>query len=88
MPFDSLLSFGDLFVDPAHRVPGPVMAELVVGDPIRDPASLLTAGGRPRLGQYQLIRYRFAGVFVPPFAHHVGQERNPRTQDVGQPGGL
>ncbi len=50
---DGALGFGDLLIDPAQRAPGPVMAELVVDDPIRDPAGLLrcwwpaTAGSAP-----------------------------------------
>jgi hypothetical protein len=61
------------------------VTELVVHDPIRDAACLLTAGGRPRLGQHQLIGNSLLGVLVMPLAHHVGQKRNPCAQDVGQP---
>ena len=44
IPVDGALGFGDLLIDPAQRAPGPVVAELVVDDPIRDAAGLLTAG--------------------------------------------
>jgi hypothetical protein len=33
--------FGDLFIDPAHGAPGPIVAELVIDHPIRDSAGLL-----------------------------------------------
>jgi hypothetical protein len=33
--------FGDLLIDPAQRAPGPIVAELVIDHPIRDPAGLL-----------------------------------------------
>lgn len=81
------MGLGDLLIDAAQRAPGAVVAALVVGDPIRDPAGALRTGGRPRLGQHQLIGHRFARVFVAPFAHHIGQEWNPDAQDVGQPDG-
>ena len=50
-PSTARLGFGDLLVDAAQRAPGPVVAVLVVDDPIGDAAGLLTAGGRPRLGE-------------------------------------
>ena len=52
---DGTLGFGDLLIDTAQRAARPVMAELVVDDPIRDTAGLLAAGGRPRLGQHQPV---------------------------------
>jgi hypothetical protein len=64
------------------------VAVLVVGDSIRDAAGLLTAGGRPWLGQRQLIGHRLACVLVAPLPDAIGQERDPRTEDVGQPGSL
>jgi hypothetical protein len=35
MSVDSTLGLADLLVDPAQRAPGPIMAKLVVDDPIR-----------------------------------------------------
>ena len=64
------------------------MAVLVVNDPVRDPAGLLAAGGRPRLGEHQPVGDRFIGVFVAPFAHHIGQIRDAGTEDERQPRGL
>ena len=88
MSVDGTLGFGDLLVDPAQRSPRPVVAVLVVHDPIRDPAGLLRAAGRPRLGQHQLIGNSLVGVFVAPFADHVGQKRDAGAQDERQPRGL
>ena len=83
MPVDRALGLGDLLVDPTQGAPGPVVPALVVGDPIRDPAGLFRTGRRPRLGQHQPIRNCLIGVFVTPFTHHIGQERNSGAQDVG-----
>ena len=53
MAVDGALGFGDLFVDTAQVSPGPVVAVLVVDDPIGDAAGLLrcwwpaTAGSAP-----------------------------------------
>ena len=50
---DGPFGLGDLLVDAAQRAPRPVMAELVVDDPVGDPAGLLrcwwpaTAGSAP-----------------------------------------
>ena len=43
MPVDGTLGLGDLLIDPAQRSPGPVVAVLVVDDPIGDSAGLLAA---------------------------------------------
>ena len=51
VPIDGFLGFSDLLIDAAQRAPCSVVAVLVVDDPIRDAAGLLTAGGRPRLGE-------------------------------------
>jgi hypothetical protein len=40
---------------------------------------------RALLGQHRVIRRGLVGVFVAPFADHVGQERDARARDVGQP---
>ena len=85
-PVDRTLGFGDLFVDAAQRAPGPVVPVLVVDDPIGDPAGFLRAGGWPRLGQHQPLRDLLAGVFVAPFAHHIGQKRDAGAEDERQPG--
>ena len=75
------LGFGDLLINAAQGALGPVMAVLVMNRPVGDPAGLLTTAGRPRLSQHQTVRDGLAGVVVAPFAHHIGQERNP-----GRPG--
>lgn len=62
MTVDSLLGFGDLFVDAAQCAPCPVMAELVVDDAVWDTSGLLATGGWPGLGQHQLIRNLLLGV--------------------------
>jgi hypothetical protein len=74
MPVDGALGFGDLLVDTPHCAPRTVIAVLVVDDPIRDPARLLTDGGRPGLGEHLPIGDCFVGVCVAPFAHHIGYE--------------
>ena len=88
VPVDGPFGLADLLVDAAQRAPGPVVAELVVDDPIRDAAGLLGTGGRPRLGQHQPIGDRLIGVVVAPFAHHIGQKRDAGAQDERQPGGF
>lgn len=72
----------------AQGAPSPVVAELVVGDPIGDTAGLLRSRCRPGLGKHQLVGHCFGRVFVAPFAHHIGQKRDPRAKNVGQAGGL
>jgi hypothetical protein len=88
MSVDGTLGLGDLLVDPAQCSPRSVVAVLVVHDPIRDSAGLLTTAGRPRLGQHQLIGNSLVGVFVAPFPDHVGQKRDPGAQDERQPRSL
>jgi hypothetical protein len=79
MTVDSLLGFGDLFLDAAQCAPCPVMAELVVDDAVWDTSGLLATGGRLRLGQHQLIRNLLLGVLVAPLADHIRQKRDPAT---------
>ena len=88
LPLDGAFGLGDLLVDAAQGAPGPIVAVLVVGDPIGDPAGLLRCGGRPRLGQYQPVGNLLVGVVVAPFADHVGQIRHPGAEDERQPAGL
>ncbi|GAB5004421.1 hypothetical protein MAHJHV63_55100 [Mycobacterium avium subsp. hominissuis] len=44
MPVNSTFGLGHLLIDPPQRAPGPVMAVLVVDDPVRDAAGFLAAG--------------------------------------------
>jgi hypothetical protein len=85
---DGTLGFGDLFVDAAQGLSGPVVAVLVVDHPAWDSAGLLRRGRWPGLGQHQTIRNVLVGMGVAPFAHDVGQERNPGSEDVGQSRGV
>lgn len=83
MPVNGTLGLGDLLVDPAQRAPRPVVAVLVVDDPIRKAAGLLAAGGWPGLGEHQPVGDRVIGVLVAPLAYYIGQERNLRAENVG-----
>ena len=88
MTVHGTLRFGDLLIDTAQRAARPVMAELVVDDPIRDTAGLLAAGGRPRLGQHQPVGDLLVGVLGTPLPHHVRHKRDPGAEDERQPRGL
>ena len=88
MSFDGALCFGDLLINPTQRAAGPIVAKLVVHEPIRDPARLLRTAGRPRLGQHQLIRNCLVGVLVAPLTDHVGQKRDAGAEDERQSRGL
>lgn len=83
LPVDGVLGLGHLFIDTVQTAPGPILTKLVVDDPIEDAAGLLATGGRPRLGQHELIGHRLRGVCGVPFADDVGQERDAGAQDVG-----
>ena len=50
VPVDGAFGLGDLFVDPAQGAPGPIVAELVVDDPVRDAAGLLRLRSPARVG--------------------------------------
>lgn len=67
---------------------GPIVAKLVVHEPIRDPARLLRTAGRPRLGRHQLIRNSFARVLVAPLTDHVGQKRAAGAEEDWVLGGV
>lgn len=48
---DGPCGLGDLVIDTAQGAPCPVIAVLVIDDPIGNAANLLGAGGRPRPGE-------------------------------------
>ena len=72
VPVDGALGLGDLLVDAAQRASGPVVAVLVVDDPIRDAAGLLAECRRPGLGEDQPVGNLLVGMLVTPFAHDIG----------------
>src|SRR6476619_4396869 len=78
MPVDRPFGFGDLLINPAQRAPGPIVAERVVNDTVRDATGLLPTGGWPRLGQHQPVGDRLVGVLIAPLADHIGQIRVKR----------
>jgi len=61
---DGAFGLSDLLVDAAQGAAGTVVAVLVVDEPIRDAASLLTRGGRPRLGENPSVRDVFTRMFL------------------------
>ena len=85
---DGAFGFGDLFINPTQRPSCPVMAILVVDDPIGNASGLLTAGGGPRLSQHQPIGKRLVGALVAPFSDDLGQPRDSGAEDERQSGGL
>ena len=78
---DGAFGFGDLLIDPTQRAPGAVMPIQVMNYPVRDASSFLATGRRPRLGPHQPIRDGLVGVFIVPFADHIGQMWDAGAQD-------
>ena len=89
MPVNSTLSLGDLLVDATQASCGPGRGGTGSGSTRSGiPRAFSLLVGRPGLGEHQPVGDRLTGVFVAPFAHHIGQVRNAGTEDVGQPRGL
>src|SRR3954469_24354020 len=94
MPVHGPFGLGDLFVDPAQRAPRPVVAVLVMDDPVWDPAGLLRRRGWPGLGQYQPIGNSLVGCLSRHSRTTSGRYgmRAPRMNDnpalAGPPGWL
>ncbi len=80
MPVNSTFGLGHLLIDPPQRAPGPVMAVLGVGDPVRGAAGFFAAGLWPGLGGDQGVGGRLLRRLVAALAPHKppGQQ-TPRS---------